>query len=180
MKKLHECDRATIDELYTNNQEFRNLIDSSAYDMAMEAQADEANCMGCKVFDWHDHYTSFYLSTPRIYGAKAPELVAHHLEADYMTEDNAKIYDKLNKTITKWENMTTDEQETEAGEKLYNEAIKLCDELADGLTAQLRAYEDIDTDYVYEELHYQCSEGAFADYETDGTKVYQYITKVYK
>ena len=97
-----------------------------------------------------------------------------------MTEDNAKIYDKLNKTITKWENMTTDEQETEAGEKLYNEAIKLCDELADGLTAQLRAYEDIDTDYVYEELHYQCSEGAFADYETDGTKVYQYITKVYK
>ena len=112
---------------------------------------------------------------------KAPEQVAGKLEKDYMTDDNAKLYDELCKAIETWEDMTIDEQDTAEGEALFDQACDICDELAYGLTKQLRAYEDIDEGYALETLKQNASGLNFmADWETDGQVVYEHITKTYR
>lgn len=178
-KKLRELQPSELKKLYETNNEFAGEVYNRVYDDAMTLQLDESEQLGAQVFEYHDHYTSFYLSTPRVYGAKAPEKVAGALDADYMTPENAELYAKLCAKMDEWENMTTDEQEEEKGEQVYNDACDLCDELADGITAQLRAYEDITAEQVEDALNDIDALG-MADWETDGEKVFEHITKVYR
>lgn len=177
MKKLYELEKNELKNLYETNDEFSNAVYSYAYDDAMVAQGDEYDALGADVFEWHDHYSSFYLSTPKVYGGKAPEKVAGNLNADYMTPENAELYAKLCELNDKMEN--AEEWDEERPE--YEEMTKLCDELADGITAQLRAYEEITDEQIDAVLDYITDNACYmSEWETDGAKVFEHITKIYQ
>lgn len=181
MKTLKELSEQELVELFKKNQALQDYCYQLAYDEAMLCQEEDSRLIGCDVFDVNSHYSSFYFSTPEKYGVKAPEQVAGKLDKNYMNDDNAKLYDELCKAIETWEGMTIDEQDTAEGEALFDQACDICDELADGLTKQLRIYEDIDEGYALETLKQNASGLNFmADWETDGQVVYEHITKTYR
>lgn len=177
-KHLKDLTTQELNELMTNNKDIYNYACDLAYDETMQMQEQDADMLNIKVFDIHDHYNSFYLSTPSVYGSKTPEKVTHKLDENYMNEEARKLYDKLNSLIDDWENLTTDEQENST---LYEEAIETCDKLAEALTKQLREYEDINTDFILRELEFHAHEGHMSDWvlNDDGT-VTQTIEKIYK
>lgn len=181
MKQLKDLTSDELYDLFKNNKEFNALCYELAYNYSMEQQSIIFNDINCKVFDYHDYYTSFYLTTPMVNGVKAPEQVAHELDETYMNDKSVELYNKLCAKVDEYENMTIDEQETDQGYALYDEACKLCDELAENLTTELREYENIDEqecfDFIYSDINDYSSMG---EYETDGEKVYEHITKVYK
>lgn len=180
-KKLSELSKSELQKILKENREFESAVYESAYEDAMRGQEIEFEEMGARVFDYSDHYSSFYLSTPLVYGVKAPEKVAGKLDADYMTDENSELYKKLCDKMNQWENMTTDEQETEEGEAVYNEACELCDELADGITKQLRAYEDITDEQVAQVIEDIADGNSYmSDWTTNGAQVFEHITKIYK
>lgn len=180
MKKLKELSVEELKNLYEHNEQFKNMIWEWAYMGQMELQADEGRLLGIEVFDYHDHYSSFYLTTPMHYGAKDGRAVAHKLDRDYMTKENAELYDELNRLTDELENMEYEEYEDKRDE--YDEKIdELCDKLADGLTMQLRAYEDVSDESIEYELDEIRNDFRKAsDWETDGTTIYEHMTKEYK
>lgn len=181
MKKLYELKKNELKNLYQNNEEFASEVFEYAYGDAMTAQGDEFDLLGAQAFEWHDHYSSFYLTTPKVYGGKAPEKIAGALDADYMTPENAELYKIVCDKIDEWENMTYDEQQTEQGEKVYDDASDACDKLADGLTEQLRAYEEITDEQLDAVLDAIIDRACYMDeWETDGAKVFEHITKIYQ
>lgn len=174
MKKLQDLTGDQLVALYENNKEFAALVYESAYNNAMDMQEDDARSIGCAgVFKYNDYYTSFYYTAPD------PELVAGRLDADYLTPENAEKYRKLCEKIDTWENLDADAVDLYNCE-LYDEAQALADELAHGITAQLRAYENITDDDVAAELD-AISDGysGLSDLETDGVKVYKTTVQVY-
>lgn len=178
-KKLSELKKSELQKLLKENRDFEREVFERAYEDAMRAQEIEGEEMGVEVFDYHDYYTSFYLSTPLVYGVKAPEKVAGKLDADYMTDENSELYKKLCDKMNQWDNMTTDEQDE--NEKIYDEACELCDELADGITKQLRAYEDITDEQVAQVIEDIADENSnMSDWTTNGAQVFEHITKIYK
>lgn len=181
MKTLKELDDKELKELYENNQELKQHAWEDAYNQSMDCQGEESNLLHAEVFGYHDHYSSFYLTTPTEYGAKCPERVANKLDADYMTPENQYLYTKLNNLINAWENLTYDEQQEEKGEKIYDEAIEACDKLAEGITEQLRTYENVSDEQAFEEFYFQATEGYMADWEvTEKGEVTETIYKTYK
>lgn len=182
MKTLKDLNDKELKELYENNQEIRDRAWEDTYNNAMNCQAFEADEIGIEVFNYHNHYSSFYLTTPMRYGTKCPELVANKLkDADYLNKENAELYDKLNKLIDKWENLTYDEQQEEKGEKIYDEAIVVCDKLAEGITEQLRAYEDAGDEQAFEEFKFLAQEGYMSDWTiNEKGEVTETIYKTYK
>lgn len=181
-RMLKDLSDKELKELYKNNHDIQEQAWRDAYDCSMELQREEGEQMGAEVFDYHDHYSSFYLTTPIRYGTKCPELVAHRLkDPDYLTKDNAKLYKKLNDLIDKWEDLTYDEQQEEKGEQIYDEAIKACDELAEGVTTQLRAYEDINDEHVLDDFLFNASEGYMSEWTINKEGVVtETIYKTYK
>lgn len=179
MKKLKELNDKELEKLFNENNDFHDYCINQAYENSMFCQESEANEMGISVFDYHDHYSSFYLSTPMVYGVKEPEKIAGKLDADYMTPENAKLYKKLCKLTEKWENLEYDDLYGDKGEKLHNDMTDICDKLADGLTEQLRAYESVSEEQAFENLKIEIENGWLDEWETDGEKIYQAITKIY-
>ena len=177
-KPLRQLTREERRALLRKNNDLRNAVAESCYETNMFCQRDEFEDMGAKVFDYHDHYCSFYLSTPTVYGAKAPEQVANALDSDYLSPEEKKVYDELCAEIDKWENMDWEEQD--ANEELYDHAIELCDELADKLTDHFRAYEEITEEQMDEEFEFNAIDGYMSEWTTDGEEVYETITKIYK
>lgn len=178
MKLLNELSVKELKSLYTNNKDFSDAVYSEAYDQAMEAQSEEFKLLGAGVFDYSDYYSSFFLSTPSR-GYKDGTAIAGKLNAEYMNIENEALYEKLNKLADRWENLTTDEQDAPEGDQLWDEINATADELAEGLTRQLRAFEDIQDDQIEAVLE-QITEGFcyMAEWETDGEAVYEYTTKV--
>lgn len=177
-KQLKDLTEAELLTLLENNEQLKAKAINDAYDASMQMQEEEAKLMHSEVFDYHDHYYSFYLSTPTAYGSKIPENVANKLDADYLNEEAGKLYDQLNKLIDQWENMTTDEQDEHS--EIYDEAVEVCDKLAEAVTEQLRAYENIDEDFVKSEFLYHATEGYMAEWEVKNNKVIETIYNVYK
>ena len=182
MQDLRELKELSIEELknlYKNNQGFSELVYNLAYEDAMNIQAEQAELMGTRVFDYNKHYTSFYLSTPCYFGVKDGLKVAGALDKDYLSDKAAGVYDELCKVKAAYENLTAEELD-EQGDDLEEKANNLSDELAEIITEDLRAYEDINELYI-ETILDLISDGYMLDgFKTDGVKVYEYITKVYK
>lgn len=179
MKTLHDLNNKELRELYDNNQDLRNRAWQDAYDDNLEAQAFEFNEMGAEVFDYHRHYSSFYLSTPTIQGAKAPEKVAGKLKKDYMTPENAELYEKLCKLADEWEKLDYDDQDENS--ELYQNMIETCDQLAEGLTDEFREYEDVDDDYAYDLFKQNAYDGYMSDWTiNEKGEVIETIYKTYK
>lgn len=181
MKTLKELNDKELKELYENNQELKQHAWEDAYNQSMDLQGEESDRIHAEMFEYRDHYSSFYLTTPTEYGAKYPERVANKLDADYLTPENQYLYTKLNNLINAWENMTTDEQDEEKGEKIYDEATAVCDKLAEGITEQLRAYEDVSDEQAFEEFKFQAQEGYMSDWTVNEKGVVtETIYKTYK
>lgn len=181
MKTLKELNDKELKELYDTNDMLQTKAWEDAYNNNIEQQAFEAKEIGTEVFNYHDHYSSFYLTTPMSYGVKCPEYVAHRLNTDYLTKENAELYDKLNKLIDKWDNLTYDEQQEKAGYTIHNKAIELCDKLAEGITEQLRAYENTDDKQAFEEFKFQAQEGYMSDWTiNEKGEVTETIYKIYR
>ena len=179
MKDLKELTIEELKSLYENNKDFSQLVYNLAYEDATNQQSEAAELMGAKVFNYNSHYTSFYLSTPRHYGGKDGLSVAGALDKEYLSEDAAGVYEELYKIKNEYENMTAEELD-ERGDDLEEKADKLSDELADIITEDLRAYENI-TELNIDAMLDMISDGCLLDgFKTDGQKVYEYITKVYK
>lgn len=178
-KKLSELSKSELQKILKENRDFESAVYESAYEDAMRGQEIEFEEMGAQVFEYSDHYSSFYLSTPRVCGGKAPEKVAGALDADYMTPENSELYKKLCDKMNQWENMTIDEQDKNGN--IYDEACELCDELADGITKQLRAYEDITDEQVAQVIEDIADGNSYmSDWTTNGAQVFEHITKIYK
>ena len=180
MKKLKDLTIEELKKLYENNKGFKDLIFNYIYDEKMMLQGEEAENIKTDVFKYNNYYSSFYLSTPCFYGVKDGLKVAHKLDEEYLNEENAAIYEELNATADIYENLDAEELDAQ-GEELEEKMNALCDKLADGITRQLREYEDITEldidgalDFIKDDL------SPFSDFETDGAKVYEYTTKIYK
>lgn len=143
---INELSKDEIKELIAKNKWLEDKVYECAYEDAMWAQSEEYKLIGADCFDYHDHYSSFYLTTPTFYGAKSPEKVAGKLDAEYMSEEDAKLYNELCELIDKWENMTTDEQDEH--EDVYDKASDVCDILAEHLTTYFRGFEDITDEQI--------------------------------
>ena len=179
MKTLHDLNDKELKELYDKNKDLQNLAWQDALNESGEAQNEEFNLMGADVFEYFNYYSSFYLKTPTLQGAKAPEKVAGKLDRDYLTPENAKLYDKLCELTEKWNAIDYDDQDEDS--ELYQDMIKTCDELAEGITEQLRAYDDIDDDYAYDLFKQNAYDGYMSDWEVNEKgEVIETIYKTYK
>lgn len=177
MKQLKDLNKEELKALYNNNHDFAETVDNSIYEMNMQAQYDDSIAIFGEhndTYALHDHYNSFYLTV------EDAEKFAESIEdPDYLNAENRKLYEETREMAEKWNNMDYDEQD-ENGE-LYEQIAKKSQDLADGITEQLRAYERIDDAQVDEELDAILSgELNSSEWKTDGTKVYQEITKVYE
>lgn len=181
MRKLGTMTKEELHELLEKNDQFKAEVYEWIYERMMDLQREEFELMGADVFDYHDHYSSFYLSVPNHYGVIDGASVAHKLTADYLNEDARKTYEKLNELVDKWEDMTTDEQESNEGIKIEGDIDGYAELLAQQITDQLRAYENWGEDEIDYELG-QIADGLHyaSNWETDGTTIYEHITKEYK
>lgn len=137
---LKELNDKELAELYNDNKWLMEQIDNQAWERASFDQAEEFKLIGAECFDYHDHYSSFYLSCPTISGAKSPEKLVGKLNAEYMSDDSKKLYAELCELNDKME----DAEEWDETRPEYDRMREIADELADNITAQLRAYEDMD------------------------------------
>lgn len=176
MKQLKELTTNEIETLFKTNKAIQSKAYELAYDYAMQCQADEYDLIKANVFDYNNDHSSFFLTTPKVYGSKAPEKVAEELDADYLNEDNAKLYRKLNLLYAKMQ----DAEERDEDRAEYAEMVEVCDKLAEGITAQLRSYEDYDERDALEALKDAIECGEMSDSEIDGSMVIETIKKVYR
>ena len=135
---LQDMTREQLLELIASNKWLEEKISEQAWDDAMWQQGEEGKLLGADAFEYHDHYTSFYLTCPKVYGGKAPEKLVGKLDTDYMSEEDAKLYNKLCKLNDKME----DAEEWDEDRPEYDRMIEIADTLAEHITEQLRAYED--------------------------------------
>lgn len=180
MKTLQELPIEELRELARKNQEFSNKVYEDAYANNMDVLNDEFDLVGASVFDYHDHYSSFYLTTPTHYGVRDGHAVAHKLNDEYMSQISRALYDKLNKLADEYENLEADELD-ERGDDLEEQMSDVCDNLAEHLTSEFRAYENVSED-DFDNILRLIADGDYymSEWETDGTKVYEHITKEYK
>lgn len=177
MKLLHELTREELKTLYEKNHDFQSQIWESVYADNMYWQSEEYKQLfgeDNRAIEYHDHYTSFYLTI------RNHDIFIENInDPDLLIESNRKLYDKAKELAEKWNNMDYDEQD-ENGE-VYDELEKVQNELIDGITEQLRAYEDISDDQIDQKLE-DISENinGMGEWETDGERIYQTIVKTYK
>lgn len=141
--KIKDMTMEQLVELVKNNKWLEQQIDELVQEQISWGQSEEFKLIGAEVFDYHDHYSSFYLTAPRHYGALDGYKVAGKLDREYLNEENAKIYDELCDLADKWDNMTYDEQD-ENGD-IDAKMDELAEQLAQGVTEQLRAWEGMET-----------------------------------
>lgn len=135
---LQDMTKEQLLELKASNKWLEEKISEQAWDDAMWQQGEESKLLGADAFEYHDHYTSFYLTCPKAYGGKAPEKLVGKLDTDYMSEEDAKLYKELCELNSKME----DAEEWDEDREEYAKMIEIADKLAEDITEQLRAYED--------------------------------------
>lgn len=141
---INELNKDEIKELMANNKWLEDKVYNEAYESAMWAQSEEYKLIGAECFDYHDHYSSFYLTTPTIYGAKAPEKVAGKLDTEYLSEEDTKLYNELCELNDKME----DAEEWDEDRPEYERMTEIADELAEHLTTYFRDFEDITDEQI--------------------------------
>lgn len=141
---INELSKDEIKELMANNKWLEDKVYEGAYEDAMWAQGEEYKLIGADAFEYHDHYSSFYLTTPCVYGAKAPEKLVGKLDAEYMSEEDAKLYKELCELNDKME----DAEEWDEDREEYARMTEIADELADHLTTYFRGFEDITDEQI--------------------------------
>lgn len=135
---VQDMTREQVAKLRASNKWLDEKISEQAWDDAMWQQGEEFKLLGATAFDYHDHYSSLYLTCPTVGGGKAPEKLVGKLDTDYMSEEDGKLYKELLKLNEKME----DAEEWDEDCPEYARMIEIADTLAEHITEQLRAYED--------------------------------------
>lgn len=178
MKKLKDMTIEELQELYKNNRQFSNVVYECAYEWSMDAQYDFFKDMGAyDAFAIDSTSYATYITTPIRYGVKDGLSVAGKLVKDYLTDEELKLYEEICELKDKYD----DEEDIDKGDKIADRADDASDELADLLTKNLRDYEDINDDDIYEVLS-AITDGALgmSDWEEENGVVYETIVKEYK
>ena len=142
--KIKELSKEQLNELMGKNKWFEDKVHEYAYEDAMWAQSEEFKLIGADAFDYHDHYSSFYLTCPTIGGGKAPEKLVGKLDAEYMSEKDAKLYNELCELNAKME----DAEEWDEDRPEYERMTEIANELAENLTTYFRDFEDITDEQI--------------------------------
>lgn len=175
MKTLKDLSIEELKELAENNSWLKEKIDNMAYEDAMYMQEEEGELIGVKAFDIHDHYSSFYLSTP-FNGYKNGYKIAGALDAEYLSEENKKDYAELCELAKRYDELTPEENEEE--DKIWDRINDLSDKLAADITEQLRAYESAETfDECRENALYMIADGMswLSELKLDGGEIVETI-----
>jgi hypothetical protein len=141
MKTLKDLSVSELRELIKHNHWFETAIYEDAYEELSIEQGEEFKLCGADKFDYHDHYSSFYLTCPTAYGAKSPEKLVGKLDEDYMTEEMKPLYKKLCELNDKME----DAEDWDETRPEYDEMRDIADKLAELYTDMLRGYESAET-----------------------------------
>lgn len=141
---INELSKDEIKELMGKNKWLEDKVYEYAYEDAMWAQGEEFKLIGADAFDYHDHYNSFYLTCPTISGAKSPEKLAGKLDAEYLSEADAKLYKELCELNNKME----DAEDWDETRPEYDRMREIADELAEHLTTYFRGFEDITDEQI--------------------------------
>lgn len=177
MKKLHELSLDELKALYEKNNGFQSEVWDCVYQNNMYCQSDEYDQLFGKdnrTIEYHNHYSSFYLTV-----SNHENFINEINDPDILTVEGREFYEKAKVLADKWNNMDYDEQDE--NDELYNELEQTNNRLVEEITAQFRAYEDVDDSQIDEELQAIADNThGMSDWRTDGEKVYQTITKIYK
>lgn len=177
MKKLHELSLDELKALYEKNNGFQSEVWDCVYQNNMYCQSDEYDQLFGKdnrTIEYHNHYSSFYLTV-----SNHENFINEINDPDILTVEGRELYEKAKVLADKWNNMDYDEQDE--NDELYNELEQTNNRLIEEITAQFRAYEDVDDSQIDEELQAIADNThGMSDWRTDGEKVYQTITKIYK
>ena len=182
MKKLNELSFDELKKLYNNNNDFSVLIYEKVYENNMFWQEDLYYQFFGKNRDdgvkHNSHYTSFYLTISD--AEKFWKNIRETLETDYLTDEAKKVYESGVKIYEKWENMTWDEQEEDDGGTLWDEMETEAKKLLEYLESDLHQFENITDADIDNYLQAIIDDAVYmGDFETDGEKVFENITKVY-
>ena len=148
--KLKDMTKDELKDLMEKNRWFKEQVYNNAYENAMFLQEADAKAIGADAFNYHDHYSSFYLTCPTVSGAKAPEKLVGKLDMEYLGEEDAKLYKELCELNAKME----DAEEWDEERPEYARMLEIGDLLADHTTQYLRSYEEITDDMIDQELDY--------------------------
>lgn len=177
MRKLKELTLDELHQLYDTNREFRAVIWDNCYEDNMYWQGEETKEIfgrNNSTYEYHDNYSSFYLRVKDY-----ERFVDSIKDTDYLSPESIELYGKAKELSDKWNAMDYDEQDE--NEELYHELEQAADALMASIEKQLRDYEDVDDEQIDDMLQ-QIKDGGhyMSDWETDGEKVYEHITKEYK
>lgn len=134
--KIKDLSKEQFEELINKNKWLREQIEERANEDMYFVQNEQFELVGASAFDYHDHYNSFYLTCPMRNGVKDGSSLRGKLDKDYMSEDQAKIYDKICKNADEMDEI---EYMSNKYDKLDEECDELADELAESLTRDLEA-----------------------------------------
>lgn len=157
-----------LKEIFEHNEELGNNLWNLTWDRNMEQQLEFGNlCLGensHKYIDIRDHYSSFYLTL------KNAEEFVNNIDKAYLTTEEDTLYNECIELLEKRNN-------EEYGNDYYWEFdIELdnkAEELLKLIEKDLHAYENVETEDVFEEFLFQLIEnenyGELYYYENDPT-----------
>jgi hypothetical protein len=173
MKTIKELTKEELKELLKKNREFENYIYERAYEDNMFYQGERMKeLMGdADGIEINNHYTSFY------FRLKDAQKFFNSVNRNELDDEQRELYDNAKKLIDEYENLEADDLYGDKGEELYENIETECAKLMEKIEEELHGYETVTDDDFENYLDFILED---CDFETDGEKVYETITKVYK
>ncbi len=180
-KLLKTLSLGELKTLYANNNDFQYAVYEDAYEDNMFWQNEWGNEMLGKDnrgYRFHDDHQSFFFSL------EDAERFVNDLPKscrDYLPNDKVELYDKAQRLLDKWQNMTYDEQDEDEG--TYNDLEQTAKELLDAIEETLHQFENIndeDIEQALQKIADDCSYMGEWELQDDGTTIAEYKTKLYK
>lgn len=157
MKTLQDLSVEELKTLAKNNKWLEDQLAEDTYEELSIEQGEEFKLCGADKFDYHDHYSSFYLTCPMSYGVKNGKSLRGELDGDYMTEEMKPLYKKLCENADKMDEI---EYQCDEYDKLDEECDELADKLAELYTDMLRQYETAETfEACYDDIIARIADG---------------------
>lgn len=149
MTTIKDLTGEQLKELYEANEWLRQRVNADAEQSMYFCQSEDAKLIGAaSVFACDSTSYDWWYMTPRKDGLANGYAVARKLDKDYLNEENAKLYDQLNELADRYDEAESYEEQDE----LENKINEISDELAKGITDQLKEHEASYEDYIQSEL----------------------------
>lgn len=173
MKAIKELTKQELRDLLDKNKEFESYVWERAYQSNMVWQEERSKELlgeadGIKI---NNHYNSFFFSL-----SDARAFFGTIVEGNIYYDEQKALYKQAEKMLAEYDNMTADETD-ERGDEVWGEFEETCEKLMKLIEAELLDFENVSDGDIENEMEYLLDE---CEFETDGEKVYETITKVYR